>query len=84
MQYGLTLEVRPTSGEAREMTIEAIVYDAEEGGYWAEVPSIPGCRTQGETLDELKDNLRDVIEACLSVEMVKAQTIGGTVLELVV
>ena len=43
----------------RAMTIQAIVHKAEEGGYWAEVPSIPGCATQGETMDELRANLRE-------------------------
>jgi predicted RNase H-like HicB family nuclease len=49
------------------MTIHAIVHTAEEGGFWAEVPSIPGCATQGETMDELRFNLREAIEGCLSV-----------------
>jgi predicted RNase H-like HicB family nuclease len=48
------------------MKIHAIVHKAEEGGYWAEVPSIPGCATQGETMDELRFNLREAIEGCLS------------------
>lgn len=41
------------------------VYAAEEGGYWAEVLELPGCATQGETIDELRDNLMEVIPACL-------------------
>jgi Uncharacterized conserved protein len=49
------------------MKIHAIVHKAEEGGFWAEVPSIPGCATQGETMEELRSNLRDAIEGCLSV-----------------
>jgi predicted RNase H-like HicB family nuclease len=49
------------------MTIHAIVHRAEEGGFWAEVPSIPGCATQGETMEELRSNLREAIEGCLSV-----------------
>ena len=49
------------------MTIHAIVHKAEEGGFWAEVPSIPGCATQGETMEELRSNLREAIEGCLSV-----------------
>lgn len=40
------------------MTIRAIVHGAEEGGFWAEVSSIPGCVTQGETMEELRSNLR--------------------------
>jgi predicted RNase H-like HicB family nuclease len=49
------------------MKIHALVHKAEEGGYWAEVPSIPGCATQGETMEELRSNLREAIEGCLSV-----------------
>jgi predicted RNase H-like HicB family nuclease len=51
------------------MTIRAIVHKAEEGGFWAEVPSIPGCATQGETMDELRFNLLEAIEGCLSVSI---------------
>ena len=49
------------------MKIQAIVHKAKEGGFWAEVPSIPGCATQGETMEELRLNLREAIEGCLSV-----------------
>ena len=48
------------------MKIKAIVHEAEEGGFWAEVSAIPGCATQGETIDELLANLREAIEGCLS------------------
>ena len=51
------------------MKIKVIVHDAEEGGYWAEVPSIPGCATQGETFEELLQNLYEAVEACLSVDV---------------
>jgi predicted RNase H-like HicB family nuclease len=44
-----------------------MVHRAEEGGFWAEVPSIPGCATQAETMEELRLNLREAIEGCLSV-----------------
>jgi hypothetical protein len=37
-----------------EMIIKAIVHQAEEGGFWAEVPALPGCLTQGETREELE------------------------------
>lgn len=47
------------------MTIKAIVHKAEEGGYWAEVPALPGCVTQAETMDELRANLREAIEGWL-------------------
>ncbi len=51
------------------MKIKVIVHDADEGGFWAEVPAIPGCATQGETFEELLKNLYEAIEGCLSVEV---------------
>lgn len=51
------------------MKIKVVIHEAEEGGYWAEVPAIPGCATQGETFEELLKNLYDAVEGCLSVEM---------------
>ncbi len=65
------------------MTLKAIVHKAEEGGFWAEVPALPGCLTQGETLDELKTNLREAIELWLSVDDEVTESIkGDEVLEL--
>jgi len=51
------------------MKLKVVVHEAEEGGYWAEVPSIPGCATQGETFEELLQNLYEAVEGCLSVDM---------------
>ena len=51
------------------MRIKVVVHEAEEGGYWAEVPAIPGCATQGETMEELIHNLDEAIEGCLSVDV---------------
>ena len=51
------------------MRIRVIVHKAEEGGFWAEVPSIPGCATQGDTMEEIEVNVREAIEGCLSVEV---------------
>ena len=51
------------------MKIKVVVHQAEEGGYWAEVPAIPGCATQGETFEELLQNLYEAIEGCLSVDV---------------
>lgn len=55
------------------MKIKVIVHEAEEGGYWAEVPSIPGCAAQGETFEELLQNLYEAVEGCLSVDVSPAQ-----------
>jgi predicted RNase H-like HicB family nuclease len=51
------------------MKLKVIVHEAEEGGYWAEVPAIPGCATQGETFEELLKNLYEAVEGCLSVDL---------------
>lgn len=51
------------------MKLAVIVHEAEEGGYWAEVPAIPGCATQGDTFEELLRNLYEAIEGCLSVPL---------------
>lgn len=51
------------------MKLKVIVHEAEEGGYWAEVPSIPGCATQGDSFEELLSNLYEAVEGCLSVEV---------------
>ena len=51
------------------MKLKVIVHEAEEGGYWAEVPSILGCATQGETFEELIGNLYEAVEGCLSIDI---------------
>jgi len=51
------------------MKLKIIVHPAEEGGFWAEVPAIQGCATQGETMEELLANLHDAVDACLSVDL---------------
>ena len=51
------------------MKLKTIIHEAEEGGYWAEVPAIPGCATQGDTIEELISNLYEAVEACLSVDL---------------
>ncbi len=50
------------------MKVKVVIHNAEEGGYWAEVPAIPGCFTQGDTWDELLKNIYEAVEACLSVD----------------
>jgi predicted RNase H-like HicB family nuclease len=51
------------------MKLKVIIHDAEEGGYWAEVPAILGCMTEGETFDELLQNIYEAVEGCLSVDL---------------
>jgi predicted RNase H-like HicB family nuclease len=47
------------------MKLKVIIHEAEEGGYWAEVPALPGCFSQGETLDEIMENIREAAEGWL-------------------
>ena len=49
------------------MKLTVIVHEAEEGGFWAEVPAIPGCATEGEDFEELLKYLYEAVEGCLSV-----------------
>ncbi len=44
------------------MEYTVIFHKAEEGGYWVEVPALPGCYSQGETIEEAIDNIKEAIE----------------------
>jgi predicted RNase H-like HicB family nuclease len=67
------------------MKLKVIVHEAQEGGYWAEVPAIPGCATEGDTFEDLLHNLYEAVEGCLSVDL-DSVTITGKdrVLEIAV
>ena len=67
------------------MKLKVIIHEAQEGGFWAEVPAIPGCMTQGETTKELIENLYDAVEGCLSIDMkdIKLKK-NDTIMELAV
>jgi predicted RNase H-like HicB family nuclease len=69
--------------DVRIADLSAFVHDAEEGGYWAEVPALPGCLTQAETLDQLVANLDEAIRGWLasqSLDELKALNVPFTVL----
>ena len=51
------------------MKLKVVIHEAEEGGYWAEIPAITGCVTQGETFDELLSNIYEAVEGCLSIDV---------------
>jgi len=51
----------------KPIKVKVIIHEAEEGGFWAEVPALPGCITEGDTRAELLANLREAIEGCLLV-----------------
>jgi predicted RNase H-like HicB family nuclease len=67
------------------MKLKVVVHQAEEGGYWAEVPAIPGCATQGKTFQDLLKNLYEAVEGCLSVDVQEqASADDDQVVEIVV
>ena len=67
------------------MKLRIIVHEAEEGGYWAEVPAIPGCATQGDSFEELLKNLYEAIEGCLAVDIEPSLMVGRSkVMEIAV
>ncbi len=47
------------------MEYTILVHQAEEGGFWSEVPVLPGCYSQGETIDEALRNAKEAIESYL-------------------
>jgi len=53
----------PLTGGIMEYTV--LIHPTEEGGYWSEVPALPGCYSQGETIEETLSNSKEAIEAHL-------------------
>jgi len=49
----------------KERVFDTIIHEAEEGGFWAECPTLKGCYAQGETLNEVRKNIEEAIELCL-------------------
>jgi predicted RNase H-like HicB family nuclease len=47
------------------MEYTVILHPAEEGGYWGEVPALPGCFSQGETVEDTLSNVKEAIESHL-------------------
>ena len=50
-----------------------VILHKEDNGYWAEVPALKGCYTQGDTIDEIKDNIKEAITAWLSVDLTETK-----------
>ena len=49
------------------MKLKILIHPAEEGGFWAEVPALPGCVSEGDTLEETLANVREAAEGWLEV-----------------
>lgn len=66
------------------MTLKAIIHEAEEGGFWAEVPALPGCVTQGETREELERNLKEAVEGWLEAGETVIETEPAEIFEVAI
>lgn len=59
------------------MEYTVLIHKAEEGGFWAEVPALPGCFSQGETVEETITNTREAIELHISCMKEDGEEIPG-------
>lgn len=59
------------------MKLKAIVHQSAEGGYWAEVPALPGCATQAETPKQLYSNLYEAILGCTDQNIEEVEIVSA-------
>jgi predicted RNase H-like HicB family nuclease len=55
------------------MILKALIHPAEEGGYWAAIPALPGCVSEGDTLEQVLANIREAAEGWLEVAAERAE-----------
>jgi predicted RNase H-like HicB family nuclease len=56
------------------VTLKVLIHVADEGGFGAEVPALPGCVSQGKTVEKVRVNVREAIEGWLLAEDSAVQT----------
>jgi len=56
------------------MNFKVVIHREPTGGFWGEVPALPGCYSQGETVSELMNNLREAALGCLEVMREEGKT----------
>ena len=64
-----SIDDRPAGAYPDAMKVKVIVHEAEEGGFWAEVPALPGCASQGETMEDVIANVREAIAGWLDADV---------------
>jgi predicted RNase H-like HicB family nuclease len=69
---GLGIEIRENAvtticEDVPMKSYTVVVHEEPEGGFWAEVPALPGCYSQGETVEELLENIREAIAGVVEV-----------------
>ena len=63
------------------MKFKVILEGAEEGGYIASCPALPGCHSEGDTVEEALDNIREAIAGCIeSLNEEKGKAFGSHVM----
>lgn len=62
---------------------DVVLLEDESGGYVALVPTLPGCHTQGDTLEEVMDNVKEAIDLYIETlteeekkELLKEKVVG--------
>ncbi len=67
------------------MKLKVLISEGEDGRFVVECPSIPGCISQGKTVEDALANIKEAIEGCIEVmeERVQARE-GSRVMEVVV
>jgi predicted RNase H-like HicB family nuclease len=60
------------------MKLKVVVHPADEGGFWAEVPALPGCVSEGETMEETLANIKEAAEGWLEVAADRASSGAGS------
>jgi predicted RNase H-like HicB family nuclease len=56
------------------MRLKVLLHPAEEGGFWVEVPALPGCVSEGESREEALSNIREAAEGWLEVSAEQAES----------
>ena len=55
------------------MKVKVLIHKDEKKGYWAEVPSLPGCYTQADTMEDLLPNVQEAVAGYLLVREEEAE-----------
>jgi len=64
--YGIVVDMKKrTAQKAKNRHFPVVTSRGEDGFYIVQCPTLPGCATQGKTLDEALKNIREAIELCL-------------------
>ncbi|HEV3255664.1 MAG TPA: type II toxin-antitoxin system HicB family antitoxin [Gemmataceae bacterium] len=59
------------------MKVKVLIHPDETGGFWAEVPAVPGCVSEGDTLEQVKKNIAEALEGMLLIETPATETEPG-------